>query len=327
MNRTVTTWVAAVILLGPIAAGAQTQAAVADIGRFFFSGDGRIRLVNEKSGESFAGMYRKGRGRYDKAALTTICRVFSAPCDSQPKSLSLRLIEFLDFLEDHLRPGAGITITSGYRHPKYNTMLRNKGGLAAKASLHQYGMAADLKMEGMPPKRVWNYVKALGFGGAGYYNGETVHVDVGPARCWDEKTSGVGTGISDDNKLIGLVTNYDVYRPGEMVTLRFTRMTAFPIGVAHEFALDRQAGRVSRPEQVAVFKPSFAMSANGACPHFADIGQMASIRWRLPAKLPPGRYTIRARFCDNPWGQMPPEISTPEFEIVAVRFISPGKIE
>ena len=63
--------------------------------------------------------------------------------------LSLRLIEFLDYLEDHLNKGAKITITSGYRKPKYNTMLRDKGNLAAKASLHQYGMAADLKIEGV----------------------------------------------------------------------------------------------------------------------------------------------------------------------------------
>ena len=116
----------------------------------------------------------------------------------------------------------------------------SQGKLAAKASLHQYGMAADLKMEGVPARRVWEYVKALGFGGTGYYHGQTVHIDVGPARSWDEKTSGVGTGISEDNKLIGIVTDFDRYRAGETITLRFTRMTAFPIGVAPQFDLVRR---------------------------------------------------------------------------------------
>ena len=46
----------------------------------------------------------------------------------------------------------------------------------------------------------------------GYYHGDVVHIDVGPARFWDETTSGVGTGISDGNKLIGIITDYDVYR-------------------------------------------------------------------------------------------------------------------
>ncbi|WP_319404917.1 DUF882 domain-containing protein [uncultured Desulfosarcina sp.] len=109
--------------------------------------------------------------------------------------------------------------------------------MAAKASLHQYGMVPDFILEGVSSKRVWEYVRSIGFGGTGYYHGKTVHVDVGPSRFWDEKSSGVGTGLSDDNKLIGLVTDYDVYGPGEWVRLRFIRMTAFPIGVQSEFKL------------------------------------------------------------------------------------------
>jgi len=301
-------------LLWLMAAGVRAQTGTVDVGRFFYSGDGRISLVGEKNGESFAGRYRSGRRNYDSAALKAVCRVFGAPCEPDRTFLSLRLIEFLDFLQDRLGPGARITIVSGYRSPEYNTKIRKRGGLAAKASLHQYGMAADLRMEGVPSRRVWAYVKALGFGGVGYYHGDNVHIDVGPARSWDEKTSGVGTGISDDNKLIGLVTDYDVYRPGKMMTLRFIRMTAFPIAVASEFVLDHQEGE-GAPEPVTVFKPSFAIKAEGDCPQFADIDQMALIRWQLPAELPRGRYRVRARFCDNSWNEMPPEISTPEFEI------------
>jgi hypothetical protein len=224
------------------------------------------------------------------------------------------LIEFLDFLEDRLCHGTRITISSGYRNPDYNAKLRNQGILAAKASLHQYGMAVDLKMDGVPAKRIWDYVKGLGFGGTGFYHGETVHVDVGPARSWDEKTSGVGTGISNANKLIGLVTDYDVYLPGEMMSLRFIRMTAFPIGVGQEFALDLQTG-TGGSDEVIRFKPSFSVSTESTCPEFNDMSEMASICWQLPKELPPGRYKIRARFCNCPWEDMPPEISTPEFEI------------
>ncbi len=312
-KRTLAIWTAAV-LLGLTAAGAGAKPAASDVSRFFFHGNGRINFTGERNGESFAGNYRLGRGDYDGEALKAICRVFDAPCELQKMSLSLRLIEFLDFLQDRLRPGARITIFSGYRSPEYNTNIRKRGGLAAKASLHQYGMAADLQLEGVPSRRVWEYVKALGFGGAGYYHGDNVHIDVGPARSWDEKTSGVGTGISDDNKLIRLETNYDVYRPGEMLTLRFIRMTAFPIGIMPEFELYRKDVR-GAPQEVTAFKPSFAAAVDGPCPQFADIDQMASIRWHLPADLLPGRYQIRARFCNNPWQDMPAEISTPEVEI------------
>jgi uncharacterized protein YcbK (DUF882 family) len=297
-----------------LAAGLQVKAAGADGHRFFYEGDGRITLVGEKSKQRFSGSYRLSPGHYDDAAYKAICRVMGAPSNSQGSVLSLRLIAFLDFLEDRLSPGSPITIISGYRTPRYNTTLRDKGGLAAKASLHQYGMAVDIKMAGVGSKRIWQYVKALGFGGAGYYHGETVHVDVGPARSWDETTSGVGTGISDDNKLIGLVTDFDRYGPQARVTLRFIRMTAFPIGVVPEFVLARTDGQ-GGPTKVMGFHPDFAVSADPLCPQLGDIDQLASIQWRLPAHLSSGRYTIVARFCDVPWEKMPGQVTTSEFEI------------
>lgn len=284
--------------------------------RFYFTGDGLLHIAGEKSGAVFEGCYRQGTGLYDEEAYRSLCRVFGAPYDPQRLGLSLRLVEFLDFLQDHFGSDSGMTITSGYRSPTYNTRLRSQGGLAAKASLHQYGMAADLKMAGVDSKRIWTYVKALGFGGAGYYHGDTVHIDVGPARSWDEKTSGVGMGLSNDNKLIGLVTDYDRYRPGDRVLLRFIRMTAFPIGVAPEFELVHQIEEESGGKSIR-FKPSFGVAIKGKCPQIKGIGLTAVTQWQLPEDVPAGHFIIRAGFCDNAWAAMPSRISTPEIEVVA----------
>jgi uncharacterized protein YcbK (DUF882 family) len=315
MNRSLAWYFTWLMLLVLIADTAWGQTTGEDVSRFFFSGDGKIRMISEKNGKGFNGSYRMASGGYDQTALKAICEVFQAPCATGIMSLSLRLIEFIDLLQDRLSPDALITIVSGYRSPEYNTRIRNRGGLAAKASLHQYGMAADLKIDGVPARDVWNYVKALGFGGAGYYHGDSLHIDVGPARSWDETTSGVGTGISDDNKLIGLVTDYDVYLPGETMTLRFIRMTAFPIGVSEEFALIRGHEEQSSGQGIG-FKPVFTVPPTGTCPKFDNIDQMAGIRWRLPDYLPEGRYTVHARFCGNPWIAMPPETFSPEIEII-----------
>ena len=283
--------------------------------KFFYTGDGNIRLVSQKNGRQFNGRFRKSNGYPEETAYNAISAVFGARDPSKGRLISMRLIEFLDFLEDQLGgANARITITSGYRPIEYNTNLRKKGALAAKASLHQYGMAADLIMEGVPSKRIWDYVQSLGFGGTGYYHGKTVHVDVGPARFWDEKTSGVGTGLSDDNKLIGIVTDFDIYQPGELVLLTFTRMTAFPIKVQTGFKLVS----VENPNNAlpgTVFTPRGVGASGGECSQFADIQQMASLGWKLPATIPPGRYQIEAAFCDNQWDQMPQKIATPEFEI------------
>ena len=175
-------------------------------------------------------------------------------------------------------------------------------------------MAVDFILEGVSSKRVWEYVKSTGFGGTGYYHGKTVHVDVGPARYWDEKSSGVGTGLSDDNKLIGMVTDYDVYGPGELVTISFIRMTAFPIKVQSEFKLIPK-GNPKKVEGILSFRPDSATPTADRCSEYNTISQMASFRWHLPSNIVPGRYRIRAGFCDNVWEKMPQEVSTPEFEI------------
>ena len=312
--RLLTIWMCTAAL----ASGAWAGEASQDMARYFYSGDGKIRLTSEKNDRSFRGAYRKGLGNYDKAAITQICRVFDAPCEPPKIRLSLRLIELIDFLEDRLNSGAEITIISGYRNPEYNTMLRDKGSLAAKASLHQYGMAADLKIQGVKAEALWHYVRALKFGGTGYYHGDVVHIDVGPARFWDETTSGVGTGISDGNKLIGIMTDYDVYRPGMTVTVRFIRMTAFPIRVTSTFSLIRQDRR-KEIDNRRNFKPVFSISRKDRCMGFRNIDEMDNIQWQLPTDLTSGRYRIEARFCDDAWPDMPPEIQTPEFEIKTLK--------
>jgi uncharacterized protein YcbK (DUF882 family) len=294
----------------------ETSAQAAERGqRFHHAGDGRLRLVSEKNGRTFEGAFWRAGSGYDAAALEAIHAVFGAPYDPDAPKVSLRLVAFLDFLEDRLRPGARISLLSGYRSPAYNTKVRARGGLAAKASLHQYGMAADVVMEGVASETIWRFVQKLGFGGAGYYHGRSVHVDVGPPRSWDETTSGVGTGMSDDNKLIGIVTDFDVYRPGDPLILRFIRMTAFPVGVVPVFFLEGQDPD-GHPGQALAFEPTFAVEARGGCPQFGNIDQMAGIRWVLPATLPPGRYAARARFCGPLPEKMPPEAATVAFDVV-----------
>lgn len=283
--------------------------------RYFYSGDGNIHLSNARNGASFKGIYRRGDGTYDEKALARINRTFSAVYGQPISEMSIRFIEFLDYLEDNLSPGARIAILSGYRSPTYNTGLRSAGRLAAKASLHQYGMASDIQIQGVPSERVWNFVKGLGFGGAGFYHGANVHVDVGPARSWDEETSGVGTDISDDNKLIDIVTDKDIYKPGEDITMRFTRMTIFPIGVDPTFELEEKKpdGTWKAVREIA---PAMKISSAGGCPQFASIGDMMGIRWTLPADVKESSHRIRALFCGARPETMPQEIRTPEFRVI-----------
>jgi len=60
--------------------------------------------------------------------------------------------------------------------------------------------------------------------GVGYYHDNSLHVDTGPVRYWDETTSKVYTNISEHNKQIMARTDLDIYLPGETVELRLARI-------------------------------------------------------------------------------------------------------
>ncbi|MFH1874570.1 MAG: DUF882 domain-containing protein [Pseudomonadota bacterium] len=289
-----------------------SRAAFAELpeSRFFHAGDGKLSLNSTHTRATFNGVYRTN-GKYDQQALNQINKVFST--GQQKGEISLRLIEFLDYLQDHFQ-GGKITIVSGYRSPNYNTNLRNNGKLAAKASMHQYGLAADIIMQGVSSRKIWDYVKDINFGGVGYYYGKTVHIDVGPARFWDANTSGVGSGLADDNKLIIIINNQDIYLPGETINLKFARMTAWPIGVNTKFILENldKDRKIGSQKIKPIFKNS---STQDKCQVFEDFKGMSDIFWQIPENIPAGRYQIKVKFCDSPWTEMPKEIVTDEFKI------------
>jgi uncharacterized protein YcbK (DUF882 family) len=66
----------------------------------------------------------------------------------------IKLAKNLQVLRDAV--GKTITITSGYRSPKYNLKI---GG--AKDSQHIKGTAADIKVKGMTPKEVAKVIEGL----------------------------------------------------------------------------------------------------------------------------------------------------------------------
>ncbi|MBU1244070.1 DUF882 domain-containing protein [Myxococcota bacterium] len=77
-------------------------------------------------------------------------------------------------------------VVSGYRAPRFNTMLRKKLGEVARNSLHTRGEALDVIVPGADLGLVSKFLRKLKKGGVGYYPGsEFVHMDVGPVRFWE----------------------------------------------------------------------------------------------------------------------------------------------
>jgi uncharacterized protein YcbK (DUF882 family) len=178
----------ALALLALLALAGQGRAAPAT--RFFINGPGTIRIKSIKNPYRFRGRYRRPDGRYIPAALRRISRVFGA---RPPVQIAPRLIEALAFMRHELK-GGWVIISSGYRSPKYNKGLRSRGKTVAKASMHLYGMAADLRITGVNSKRAWQFAREHKVGGAGYYGDRWIHIDVGPARFWTQGTANVRKG-------------------------------------------------------------------------------------------------------------------------------------
>lgn len=78
-----------------------------------------------------------------------------------------------------------VNVVSGFRHPKYNLMLRKKGREVARDSQHTHGNAVDFSIPSVSVKKLHEWAKAQKLGGVGIYLGSGfVHMDTGPVRSW-----------------------------------------------------------------------------------------------------------------------------------------------
>jgi uncharacterized protein YcbK (DUF882 family) len=78
-----------------------------------------------------------------------------------------------------------LKIVSGFRHPKYNLLLRKKGREVAKTSQHTEAKAIDFFLPEVDVRKVYDYLLETHQGGVGFYPvSEFVHVDFGRKRTW-----------------------------------------------------------------------------------------------------------------------------------------------
>jgi uncharacterized protein YcbK (DUF882 family) len=200
--------------------------------RFFFAGDGRLRLSHAHFGTTLDVRYRRPDGTYDPDALRQIQHFFRSREDGREGAISLRLIELLAYVENHFHPHQ-MALLSGYRSPEFNEDLRAAGGQAAQTSLHTQGLAADVAMSGVDLRRVWRQLRELRTGGVGYYRkGNFLHLDTGPPRFWEETTSRVSENLSAGNARIFLRTDFDRYPTIYGAVLSVYSVTAFPLLIA-----------------------------------------------------------------------------------------------
>lgn len=96
-----------------------------------------------------------------------------------PKLISVVVSAAAQFKSDF------VNVVSGFRHPKYNLILRKKGHQVARDSQHTHGNAIDFQIPTCSTKKLEAWAKAQKLGGVGVYLASGfVHMDTGPVRSW-----------------------------------------------------------------------------------------------------------------------------------------------
>lgn len=120
--------------------------------------------------------YSKAKDGNTKISANFRVKEFACSDGSDPIFIADELVRVLQKIRTHF--GKAVTITSAYRTPARNSAV---GGTAY--SQHLYGMAADIKVSGVSPKKVSAYAETLmpKSGGIGTYSTFT-HIDVRDKR-------------------------------------------------------------------------------------------------------------------------------------------------
>lgn len=116
--------------------------------------------------------YSKAKDGNKKLSANFKVKEFACTDGSDPIFIDTELVNVLQKIRNHF--GKAVTITSAYRTPG-----KNKAVGGTTYSQHLYGMAADIKVLGVTPKKVAAYAEELlpGTGGIGIYSTFT-HIDV-----------------------------------------------------------------------------------------------------------------------------------------------------
>jgi uncharacterized protein YcbK (DUF882 family) len=165
--------------LSLLAAALGPRAALAAAG-----GPRRLRMLHAHTGESLDAVYFDGALLPD--ALAEVSRFLRDHRTGEVHPIDPGVLDTAWSLAAAAgRPRAVLEIVCGYRSPRTNAMLRERGSGVARRSLHLDGRALDLRLPGVPTGRLRDLALALGRGGVGYYAAsDFVHVDTGRVRTW-----------------------------------------------------------------------------------------------------------------------------------------------
>src|ERR1700726_3013428 len=159
----------------------------------------RLRLSNPHTVETFDGLDRDDRGPLATAMadLSVFLRNFHSAATI---GIDVGVIDFLVAVMDAV-DAQSASILSAYRTPETNAMLERTTFGIAENSQHLYGRALDIRL-GTRLAEAMLAARSMRCGGVGWYpQSGFLHIDTGPVRNWDLAENGLGSLLSDGQRL------------------------------------------------------------------------------------------------------------------------------
>lgn len=168
---------------GIAAAGLALLPAGQSLGKTF-SRERRLSFFNTNTGEELSVLCSPEQ-YYDTKLMQQFSYFLRDHRTEQVKAMDPGLIDLLYAVSAFTGSSGVFNVTSGYRSPETNHMLRMMSHRVAEHSFHIEGKAIDLRMTDVDIRTIQKVALALQQGGVGYYGrANFVHLDTGPIRSW-----------------------------------------------------------------------------------------------------------------------------------------------
>lgn len=149
-----------------------------------FSPERSLSLYNPNTGENLDTTFWRN-GEYLPESLGRINYILRDHYSDEVKVIDTHLIDLLYALRVRLETSRPFHVVSGYRSRSTNELLRRSRRGVAKNSLHIYGKATDISLEGVSLSSLRKAAMQIRGGGVGYYPSRNfVHIDIGEVRSW-----------------------------------------------------------------------------------------------------------------------------------------------
>lgn len=124
-------------------------------------------------------------GEYIRSALDEVESFLSDFRTGERAEIDPTLLDLLYEVRQHLGGRGTYEVISAYRSPQTNEMLRSRTSGVAQKSQHLVGKAIDVRLRGVPTRKLRDTAIAMQRGGVGYYQeSDFVHLDTGRVRRW-----------------------------------------------------------------------------------------------------------------------------------------------